>query len=258
MGTWGIGISQNDTAADVYADYMELFNAQKEAGAILAEVKKRHADALEDEDDGPVAWLAIAKAQWECGHLSSDVLKRIERIVSHGEGLALWEESGTKSLERRRKLLDAFLAKLRTTNDRPRKPRRPTIRKPIFQTGDCLAVRLSDGDYGAAIVLGCPVEKVRPGGETYGLNLVGVLRYKSSLKPVPDVFKKREWLRLTYGHWNGKLDVTNVCALGFRKFKDRFEVVCQTPIREDDPKEADSYSAWTFAENVRHQARFEQ
>lgn len=258
MGTWGFGVLQDDTGADVHADYMELLNAGKMPGEILVEIKRRYAEALEDSDDGPVAWLAIAKAQWECGHLSPEILAHVENIVSKGEGLGLWEDAGPKGVERRHKALETFLAKLRTKNERPKKPRKPIVRKPIFQTGDCLAVRLSDGDHGAAIVLGYPAEKIRPGGDTYGINLIGLLRYKSAERPGPDTFEKREWLRLTHHSWDGRLELLKAMALRFRSYKDRFEVVGQTQIRPEDPKEAPAYSGWEFGEQMVHQARWER
>jgi hypothetical protein len=244
VGTWGVGVLQGDLAADVHGEYLGQYDAGKTAEEIVALLKASHSVAFGDADEAGVVWLAIAKAQWECGAVMSEVRAAVDRIVRTGEGLALWGGSAV----RRQNALDGFLAKLGTVNPRPRKRRKPIVRKPIFDAGDCLSIRLSDGDFGAAIVLASPAEQARPGGATLGVNLIGVLRHKSPHPPTAGVFEERDWLRLTFGAWRGELQVFNVAALGFRAQKHRYSVLCKTPIRPEDPQESHSYSGWHFDE----------
>jgi len=215
---------------------------------ILKQLRDKHAESIEDSDEGPLFWLAVARAQWECGALSAMVLKKIEAIVREGRGLERWEDTGPKAAERRRRVLEKFLDTLRTKNPRPRKRKKPTQRKPLFEPGDCLAIRLSDGSYAAAIVLHNPPEEQSPGGETYGINLIGQLHYKSARKPPQAVFEKRKWL---VPDWSSKeLFIVNVMALRFRAFKERFEVVGKTQLRADDPTESMGYTGWDFADQM--------
>ena len=113
MGAWGTGILQNDVSADVYADFMERFEAGVEPAAIRAELEESYADGLEDMDDMPSIWLAIAKAQWECGHLQPDVLAKVSEIITSEESLGLWEEGGEALLKERKQVLTTFLEQLR-------------------------------------------------------------------------------------------------------------------------------------------------
>lgn len=178
MGTWGFGILQDDAARDVYDDYFRQFNAGETHSKILRELRGEFADALDDPDDAILFWLAVARAQWECGALQPVVKKRVEQIVRRGDDLARWKGSGVKSVERRRKALEQFLAQLSRRNPKPRKPKKGVIRKPIFSTGDCLAIRLRNGKFAAAIVTRTPEEVPQLGEDTYGVNVIAVLRYE--------------------------------------------------------------------------------
>jgi hypothetical protein len=263
MGTWGFNVLQDDVAADVYDGYMRRFNLKMSHRQIVEELGREYADQLADEDDGPIVWLAIAKAQWDCGALWPGILDRVREIIEQGQGLNRWAEAGDRELARRCKALSAFLARLQTGNPRPRKPRKPVQRKPVFQPGDCLAIRLSDGNYAAALVLENPPERAGPGDETYGINLIGLLEYKSAKKPGPAVFESRNWLKLTHHSWCGELWIVNVMALRFRGARDCFEVVAHIPLRPDDPKQEHrplgggayaetfrTYAGWDFAKQV--------
>ena len=195
MGTWGYSITEDDTALDTYDEYLDLFNASKTPKQIEAELRQSFADVLSDEDDAVSVELGMAKAQWDCGHVTPAVVKRIKKLIDSDAGMALWEEAGPKAAAKRRKVLDAFLEKLQTPNPKPKKPRKPKYQQPIFQPGDCLALKNHEtGKYAAAIVLLNPIEEPRPGQDTYGTNSLGFLDYYSAKLPSMKVFESREWL----------------------------------------------------------------
>jgi hypothetical protein len=195
MGTWGYSITEDDTALDTYDEYLDYFNANKSPKQIEAELRKSFADALADEDDAVSVELGMAKAQWDCGHVTPAVVKRIKKLIDSDAGMALWEEAGPKAAAKRLKVLDAFLEKLQSPNPKPKKPRKPTSRQPIFQPGDCLALKNHEtGKYAAAIVLLNPIEEPRPGQDTEGVNSLGFLDYYSAKLPSMKVFESREWL----------------------------------------------------------------
>jgi hypothetical protein len=244
MGAWGTGILSDDTVRDVHSDYLDFFNRGNSPEAIRKELLERYAESLRDPDDGPLIWLGIAKAQWDCGQLEPLVLSKIREIVSKGLGLDVWAEQGERLLQRRKIALGQFLSKLETPNPRPRIPRKAIKRKSIFQPGDCLAVRLEDGDWGAILVLEGKPESDDPYKETYGTNLVVTLRYKSAEMPSLSVFEKREWLYLTHHSWKGQPELCYVTALRFRKVKDRFVRVGAIQLRPTDPHTAKMYSSW--------------
>lgn len=255
MGAWGVNILEEDFAADAHGEYIERYNAGASHDSILADMLVSCADQLEDDAVG--FWLGLAKAQWECGALSDRAHDEVARIVKEGIGLSAWGEPGEKGRRDRERALTAFLAKLASPNPKPKKRRKGTIRKPIFQAGDCLAIRLEGGDYAAAIVTAVVEETPRPGADTYGINVIAQLRFKSPNKPALDDFEKRDWLILTWGSWKNKPQVLRLMSLQFKAVRDRFEVVGKTTIREDDPKESRTFTGWEFAEQVSHQLKSE-
>jgi hypothetical protein len=171
-------------------------------------------------------------------------LLKISEIVRDGLGLSRWAEQGERLLQRRKTALNQFLAELETPNPRPRKPRQAIKRNPVFQPGDCLAVRLQDGEWGPILVLQGEPDSDDPYVETYGTNLIVTLRYKNAEMPSLDIFEKREWLYLTHHAWKNHLDVSYVTAVRFRNVKDRFVRVGTIQLRARDPQTSEVYSSW--------------
>jgi len=245
MGAWGTGILSDDLVRDVYDDYLDLFNRGNSAGVIRKKIVANYQESIGDPDDGPLIWIGIAKAQWDCDQLEPLVLSKIREIVRDGLGLNLWVEQGESLLQRRKTALTRFLAKLEAPNTRPRKPRKATKCNPIFQPGDCLAVRLHDGEWGAILVLLGEPQSDDPYKETYGTNLVVTLRYKNSEMPCLGVFEKRKWLYLTHHSWKNHLELCYVTSTRFRTVKDRFIRVGAIQLRATDPQTATMHSSWS-------------
>jgi hypothetical protein len=99
---------------------MERFDEGKSVAAIRSELKDEYAEYLEDEDDGPIFWLALSQAQWECGQLQPDVLARALNIITTGKGLERWEEAGDETFEERKQELTQFAWLLIQPNPSPR------------------------------------------------------------------------------------------------------------------------------------------
>ncbi len=247
MGVWGTGILSDDTVRDIYDSYIDRFNRGDTAENIRLQLLKSYASSLKDTDEGPLVWLAIAKAQWDCGQLEAEVVAKVQEVVRDGLGLARWAEQGQRLLERRKAALQQFLAKLQSVNSRPRKPRKAIKRKPLFKPGDCLAARIADDLWGAVLVLRHEAESDDPYTETYGTNLVAALKYRGSNPPSLDEFEKREWLLLNHHKWRNEMVVYFVSALRSRDVKDRLVIIGNIPLRESDPqpKQCKSYSLWS-------------
>lgn len=245
MGAWGEGILSDDTVRDVHDDYFDFFNRGDSPEEIRKKILAKYSEDLTDQDEGPLIWLAIAKAQWDCAHLEPVVYSKVREIVQNSLGLDRWAEQGERLLLRRKKALAQFLKQLESPNLRARKPRKATKRKPIFQPGDCIAVRLEDGEWGAILVLKNPPETDDPYKDTYGVNLIAVLHYKSQQPPTLSVFEKRQWLHLTHHSWRNQAVICNVMALRFKGVKDRLTLVGSIPLRDSDPCESKTYSPWS-------------
>jgi hypothetical protein len=241
MGAWSTTILGDDFAADVYGEFIEAYNDGKELNVIRRELEAKNKGELNDPDEEPIFWLALAKAQWDCGSLDSDVLAKVGEIVNQELGLDRWREEPARDLEKRKKVLSEFYAKLQTPNPKPKKRKKTRFIPAIFETGDCLAVRLSSGGYGAALVLSTDnTHKI------YGKNLIGVLRYRSDQKPSLSVFESRDWLYLNHHNWKNEKEITWCQGHSFRKHKLPIEKVGSIKIKWFDPKDSVSFSPWDW------------
>ncbi|MEO7298035.1 MAG: hypothetical protein ABI042_05605 [Verrucomicrobiota bacterium] len=244
MGAWSTAILGDDSAADVYGEFIENYNDGKELSAIRRELEAKNKSELNDPDEGPIFWLAIAKAQWDCGSLDSDVLAKVGEIVNHGLGLDRWSEGTVRDLEKRKKVLSEFYTKLQTPNPKPKKRKKPRFIPAVFETGDCLALHLTSGGYGAALVLATDNTH-----KQYGKNLIGVLRYRSGQKPPLSVFESRDWLYINHHNWKNQIEITWCLGYAYRKHKVPIEKIGSNKIRWLDPKDAKSFSPWDWLAN---------
>jgi hypothetical protein len=113
MGTWGTGIFDDDSAADI----RDAFEDKLMAGADVAEatqfvIAKFVLD--HDEAKDPVAYLALAALQVEHGALQPDIRRKALNIIVAGQDLQRWLDGGrhTTNYTERKRVLDALREKL--------------------------------------------------------------------------------------------------------------------------------------------------
>lgn len=240
MGSWGFGVEQDDFVRDVLGEFDDRLKRGASIESATQAVLVQFADAVDDTDDGPLLWLALARAQWRYGEASVDVLAKVRADFAAEAGLERWADEGPTVLAKRRERLAKFLAEIERPNPKPRPHPKLVIRKPIFAPGDCLAVRLKDGRFGAALVL--IADQSQP---EYGRNLIGVLNYLGDTMPDETAFRGREWLILTHHNWYGQADVSWYDAHGFRAHRQRFTVLAHIDITESDPTDGVSWKGWS-------------
>ena len=239
MGSWGHGIRQDDFVVDVIGAFDDLLKGGKSVADATKVVMSKFAAEIKDTDDGPLFWIALADAQWTYGELEPQVLKHVQEDFDCGRGLDRWIDD-ERVLSRRRAALGKFIIKIAEPNPRPKKPPKIVVRPPKFRPGDCLSIRLGNGQYAAALVL-----KADHSNAEYGKNLIGVLDYLSPEQPTTEVFRNRKWLLRTHHSWNGQMDIAWYQPLGFRAVKERIEIVGQVDILASDPKDSNSYCGWS-------------
>jgi hypothetical protein len=248
MGTWGKGILQDDLALDVYGDFIERYNEGADPKALRAEILERYADSASAPDGRSSVWFGLARAQWECGSLSRDVLSEVKKIVSSGTDVARWQEGDRKT---RQRVLNGFLARLSSPNPKPKRRIKRRVAKAIFEVGACLAVETYRGGYGAAIVLKVATDKY----DTH--HLVGGLEGMFKRRPSMDVYETRNWLRLTHGNFAGQLHLTWCGASSYKRDTKEHRIfeVGKTQLRADDPTAKPfevggvGHSGWGWIEN---------
>jgi hypothetical protein len=112
MGTWGTGIFDDDVAGDVHDAFDDELSAGADAATAAKRVLDRFASDLDDLDEGPAIYLALAALQLEHGALQQDICDRALQIIDNGEGLDAWEEGSSQKLQERKQVLEGLRAQL--------------------------------------------------------------------------------------------------------------------------------------------------
>jgi hypothetical protein len=145
VGAWGTDIDQNDTFADVYAGFFDLYNNGASPEYASKEVQESFADYFDDYEDSSNSWFALAYAQWETKSLDTAVFEKVRDIITNGLDLKLWEElgAGKDNLQSRTKALDAFLEELSTERKTKKRRKRP---KHDFHTNKLVELEAPDNE----------------------------------------------------------------------------------------------------------------
>jgi hypothetical protein len=203
MGTWGTAIKDNDSFADIYDEFFDLYDKGGQSDIISKKIIDGNWEILDIEEEKNSLWFALALAQWETKSLDPEVFATVENIVSSETDVKIWVNSGAseQDIKKRKIALDNFLKKIQS--DRPsKKPRKRTKSKlPIFATGDCLVFKLKNGNYGGAVVL------ATDNNPETAYNLVATTRLNQIAKPTIENFEKAEVLICNFGQWQEKQDV---------------------------------------------------
>jgi len=238
MGTWGTGVLQDDTVADVIGFAKDHLKRGVTFDDALALVQSHFSELEQDADEGPLLWLAIAQIQWQYDQVDSIVLNRVRKDIDAENGLDGWRDD-PKALSQRKSALARFLTKIEQPNPKPSALPKLVVRRAPYEKGDCLSVRLADGNYTACLVL-----DVNNADPEQGMNLVAGLDYYEPEPPSKFVFSKRQWLKKSFGNWNGQLDVCWYLPIGYRTMRTRISVVDTIKIKWTDRKKSGSYTRW--------------
>ncbi len=250
MGAWGHEIREDDFVCDVIGDFEGLLKAGSRVEDASKVVRAKFAARLEDSDESPLFWIALAEVQWTYGQVDTDVLNHVKDDLESGRSLVFWKDDG---LARRKAALEDFIRKISTANPRPKDRPKVVIQAPKFQPGDCLSIRLPNGQYGAALVLAADHTNLE-----HGMNLIGTLNYLSSESPSIEVFQERNWLVLTHHNWKNEMVLAWYGHEGFQWVEGRLEMIGQVRLLESDPKNSNSFGGWDrFSEQVVRQREWD-
>ncbi len=145
MGSWGVELFEDDTACDVRDDYWELIEDGVADDDATRQVLEHYREALDDDGDAAVVWLALAVSQWEIGRLSSEVRDKALAVIESGADLDRLSESGGLVAQRRAVLDDVRERLLRPQPERKRLLRPPRRYVTNLQAGDVLSFHGSNG-----------------------------------------------------------------------------------------------------------------
>lgn len=179
MGTWGTGISSNDTYCEVYEQFFSMYNEGLEVIEITNKLMEMFDETIRCEEDYTNFWFALAKGQWECKALSPDVFEKVKAIIENEEDIRIWKQldANEKDLQARRNVLAKFLNNLSVEKKSPKKRKKTRFKPAIFEKGDCIIFRMSNGNFGGAVVIYTLDTKEA------GLNLIVKTRINQADKP---------------------------------------------------------------------------
>lgn len=112
MGAHGTELFDDDVAMDVQAIFEEALENGMSVGAATEQVLDEYEEYLEDTDDGPIVWLALAALQLERDALQPRVRREALAAIESEEDMERWEESGEDLHAERRRVLDELKARL--------------------------------------------------------------------------------------------------------------------------------------------------
>jgi hypothetical protein len=226
VGTWGSGILDDDTARDVYDRYLEAHRTGKSDDGIVSALLEEFAHVVSDPDEGPVFWLAVAQAQWDASAVTTDVRERVDEILAKGLGLGRWSDEGPAQLKARKAALSRFARKIKTTRKRIARPATEPAAVP-FEVGDCLAIELADGRFGAGVIT-----KYLAG--TSPSHIVSIVAFHEDDPPPAEHFNPPSWIRVTEAP---ELTILKyqLYADGYRRSRSRYRVVCRIDVNAVPP-----------------------
>ena len=116
MGAWGYDIFDNDEATDIQSLFEQQLGTGASVAHATAEILREAKPALDDPDDGPIVWLALAALQLEYRDLHANVRDRALAVIESGADLQRWQAEGTaEDYEGRKRVLEDLRARLTAT-----------------------------------------------------------------------------------------------------------------------------------------------
>lgn len=120
MGTYGTALYSDDTACEARDDFVHLLGRLRDPAHATAALLELWSDRLDDVDEGPVFWLALADTQWKYGCLEDGVRRRALDVIDGEHDLRRWD--GAARAKRHARLL-TLKDTLLTPPPKPRMPR---------------------------------------------------------------------------------------------------------------------------------------
>ena len=117
MGAWGVGLFEDDVAADVRAAWEEsIVGGRSPAETTAGLIDGLGSAFIDDVDDGPVFWIALAALQLEADALDPGVAQRAAAAIP--VNMERWRgEADPNEAARREQLLDDLLDRVSHPSD---------------------------------------------------------------------------------------------------------------------------------------------
>jgi hypothetical protein len=157
MGAWGVAIFSDDLAADLRGDFRDLIGEGLTSTDATDKLIAEYSSSLDDSDEMPVFWIALACIQWKLGRLEERTKQMALEMIDNGIDLKRWGDP--KTLARRSAVLVKTRAEL--VSPQPPEKRVPRTIKASndWQIGEMIGFRLLSGKWTLFRVIGHHTDK---------------------------------------------------------------------------------------------------
>lgn len=141
MGFWGYSLYANDTTCDVRDSYLYFLRERLSDDDILVQIMNRYQEYLNDANEAPLVWYALAESMWRHGRLNQSVKKEALNWIEQRGGIDLFRETSNhgKSWE---KTLDKLKDKLLSEMPPPKRVKKQQeFNHNPWNVGDIYAYR---------------------------------------------------------------------------------------------------------------------
>ena len=153
MGTSGPSLFSDDTAVDVRGAYRDLVGDGLTGPEATDRLVQDWGTLLDDPDEGPVFWLALASTQWRVGRLEPRVCDKALEAIDSGRDLARWQHD-PKSLAKRTRVLEDLREVLLSPQPPAKRISKRYRDSTDWETGDIVTYRLNSGTLALMRVVG--------------------------------------------------------------------------------------------------------
>lgn len=143
MGTWGPGLYQDDVACDIKSEYVNRLKIGQTNIEATQDMIDYNECYIDDEEDAPIFWFALADTQWKYGRLLPEVRDEALKRIKSGVDLKRWQEN-KKQYEKRKQVLETLEEKLNSPQPPEKKVSKLIIDKARWEIGDVLSYKITN------------------------------------------------------------------------------------------------------------------
>ncbi|MFO0942159.1 MAG: hypothetical protein U0930_15590 [Pirellulales bacterium] len=92
MGVSGVAIFSDDLAADLREDFREFIRDGLSSSQAMQRLMIEYAASLNDPEEMPVFWIALALSQWKLGRLEERTQQMALKIIDEGADIERWDD----------------------------------------------------------------------------------------------------------------------------------------------------------------------
>ncbi len=145
MGTWGVGIFDDDLTSDVRGDWRDAIADGLSPADATAKLLRTHGDAIADTDEASRFWMGLAAAQAATGRLQDDVRDEALKVIDRRADVEAFMHEDPAQGRRRQQVIAKLASTLRGPQRPPTRISRPTATASPVAVGDVVRVKALNG-----------------------------------------------------------------------------------------------------------------